>query len=367
MIMTAHDPSLPGAPLARQQPYARLRLYALIGATAIGLYISYLIALPFLPALLWALTAAVLAMPLQRRLEAMLKRPSLAAAVTLALLCVLVLLPLILVGNQLVTALVSGLTSLQEQAAGSDVRRVVEAHWLTRRLISLAPADLDLSSIFGNVTGWVAGLGASVVRGSLTNMITAVLAIYLVFYFLRDHRDILHEVREHSPLTTSETNYLFGRVADIIRAIMLGTVVTSAVQGALGGAMFWLLGLPDPVFWGIVMAFAAIVPILGAFVVWLPAAVYLALGGDWGKAAVLAAWGTVVIGGIDNILYPILAGGRLRLHTVPTFIAIVGGLALFGASGLILGPLVIVLTLAILHIWRERADTAGANETNTAA
>jgi predicted PurR-regulated permease PerM len=126
--------------------------------------------------------------------------------------------------------------------------------------------------------------------------------------------------------------------------------------------MFWLLGLPNPIFWGIVMAFLAMIPVLGTFVIWLPAAGYLALGGDWGKAAILVAWGTVVIGGIDNFLYPILAGGRLRLHTVPMFIAIVGGLALFGAAGLILGPLVVVMTIEVLAIWRERARAAEAGE-----
>ena len=110
------------------------------------------------------------------------------------------------------------------------------------------------------------------------------------------------------------------------------------------------------------MGFLAMIPVLGTFVIWLPAAAYLALSGDWGKAAILVAWGTVVIGGIDNFLYPILAGDRLRLHTVPMFIAIVGGLAVFGAAGLILGPLFVVLTLALLQIWRERAHAAEAVE-----
>ena len=102
--------------------------------------------------------------------------------------------------------------------------------------------------------------------------------------------------------------------------------------------MFWVLGLPNPMFWGIVMAFLAMIPVLGTFVIWLPAAAYLALSGDWGKAAILVAWGTVVIGGIDNFLYPILAGERLRLHTIPMFIAIVGGLAVFGADRLHVRP-----------------------------
>lgn len=120
--------------------------------------------------------------------------------------------------------------------------------------------------------------------------------------------------------------------------------------------MFWLLGLPNPVFWGLVMALVAVVPVLGTFVIWIPAAIYLALSGDWGKAAVLTAWGGIVIAGLDNVLYPILAGGRLRMHTVPMFISIVGGIVVFGTVGLILGPLAVTTTMTLLEIWRARHD-----------
>jgi predicted PurR-regulated permease PerM len=158
-----------------------------------------------------------------------------------------------------------------------------------------------------------------------------------------------------SPLTDDETAHVFDRVSDTIYGVVFGTIITAVVQGTLGGLMFWLLGLPNPLFWGVMMGLLSIVPMLGAFVIWIPAAIYLALTGEWGKALILAAYGTVVIGGIDNILHPVLAGGRLQLHTVPTFIAIVGGLALFGASGLILGPMIMTITITLLQIWRARA------------
>jgi predicted PurR-regulated permease PerM len=121
--------------------------------------------------------------------------------------------------------------------------------------------------------------------------------------------------------------------------------------------MFWWLGLPTPLVWGMVMALLAVVPILGAFVVWIPAAVFLALEGHWAKALILTGWGGIVIALIDNLLYPVLVGERLRLHTLLVFIAILGGLTLFGASGLILGPVVLAVTLALVDVWRWR--TAG--------
>jgi predicted PurR-regulated permease PerM len=149
-----------------------------------------------------------------------------------------------------------------------------------------------------------------------------------------------------------------GRAADASHATFYGTIVCAAVQGTLGGLMFWWLGLPAPLLWGVIMGLLAIVPVFGAFVVWIPAAAVLALDGQWGKALILSVWGSVVVGGIDNVLYPILVGNRLRLHTVPAFVSVVGGLVVFGASGVILGPLAVTTTLSLLEIWRVRTRPA---------
>ena len=119
--------------------------------------------------------------------------------------------------------------------------------------------------------------------------------------------------------------------------------------------MFWWLGLPAPALWGVMMGLLALVPVLGAFIVWIPAAVFLALEGSWGKALVLTAWGAVVIGLIDNLLYPSLVGNRLRLHTLVVFIAILGGLSVFGAAGLFLGPALVTVALELRRMWRVRA------------
>ena len=147
---------------------------------------------------------------------------------------------------------------------------------------------------------------------------------------------------------------LFARVGDTIYATIYGTLAVSAVQGLLGGLMFWWLGLPAPLLWGVVMALLAVVPVLGAFVVWIPAALFLALDGSWGKALILTVWGMIVVGGIDNLLRPILVGNRLKLHTILAFMSVVGGLILFGSAGLILGPLALTVTTVLLGIWRSR-------------
>jgi predicted PurR-regulated permease PerM len=153
-------------------------------------------------------------------------------------------------------------------------------------------------------------------------------------------------------------DHLFDRVRDTIFATVYGTAAVSAVQGLLGGLMFWWLGLPAALLWGVIMALLAVVPMLGAYVVWVPAALFLAIEGSWGKALILAVWGGVIIGISDNLLRPVLVGNRLKLHTVLVFMSVVGGLILFGPTGLILGPVTLTVTTVLLEVWRSRAATA---------
>ena len=150
---------------------------------------------------------------------------------------------------------------------------------------------------------------------------------------------------------------LFSRIGDTIYATIYGTLAVSSAQGVLGGLMFWWLGLSAPLLWGVVMALLAVVPVLGAFIVWIPAALFLVLEGNWGKALILALWGMFVVGTVDNLLRPILVGNRLKLHTVLAFMSVVGGLILFGPAGLILGPLALTVTAVLLEIWRGRIAT----------
>lgn len=119
--------------------------------------------------------------------------------------------------------------------------------------------------------------------------------------------------------------------------------------------MFWWLNLPAPLLWSLVMGLLAVVPVFGAFIVWIPTAIALALNGNWISALILVLWGMLVVGTIDNLFYPMI-GSRLKVHSVPSFIAVVGGLILFGTSGLILDTLAITITLALIDIWQTRTS-----------
>jgi predicted PurR-regulated permease PerM len=119
--------------------------------------------------------------------------------------------------------------------------------------------------------------------------------------------------------------------------------------------MFWVLGVPAALVWALVMAVLATIPSLGTFLVWMPVAVYLALTGHWVKAGILVGWGTFVIGTVDNLLYPTLVGTKIQMHTVPVLFAVLGGIALFGISGVVLGPLVLTTAVTLLRFWSPKA------------
>jgi predicted PurR-regulated permease PerM len=192
-----------------------------------------------------------------------------------------------------------------------------------------------------------------VLQGSVLQAIGAVLVFYLLFYMLRDRAAALQALRSLLPLSEADMSRLFSEVSDTVHATVYGTLVVAAIQGTLGGLMFWWLDLPEPLLWGVVMGALAVVPVLGAFVIWVPVAIFLALEGHVGHALLLAVWGAVVVGGIDNLLYPMLVGQRLKMHTIVAFVSIVGGLIVFGPSGLILGPVVFTVTRLLLEVWKR--------------
>jgi predicted PurR-regulated permease PerM len=307
--------------------------------------------LPFLPALVWALALAILFAPAHRWVEAKVNDANFAAAISVGLIGLIAVLPFLLVSGRIIEAAAAGAALVRDKITAGEWLRVIESHRLLSPLGRWI-ARLDFQSAVENLTSWATGMSAAFVSGSVWGLVTIIVTFYLLFYFLRDRGTVMAWVREISPLSSGEMDQLFDRIADTVEATIYGTLVVAAVQGILGGLIFWWLGLPLPVFWGLVMGFLALVPLLGAFVVWVPASIYLALSGDWSAALILTAWGTIVVGGIDNLLYPILVKAQLRLHTIPTFIAIVGGLIVFGASGVLLGPLIVTVTIFCLEIWR---------------
>lgn len=331
-------------------------------ATGLGIYLCYRVAEPFLPALTWTLALAVLFAPLQRWLESKLKHATLAAFICVLAIGMIVVVPGAFVAQRIVTEAAKGAELIETKVKSGEWRRTIESQPRLAPLAKTIERQIDLPGAVEAFATWLRNTAMSIVRGSIYQVIGLYLTFYLFFFMLRDRGLALESLRSLSPLTVLEMNRLCTRVSDTIFATVYGTLAVSGAQGLLGGLMFWWLGLPAPLLWGVIMALLAVVPVLGAFVIWIPAALFLALEGNWGKALILTIWGAAVVGTIDNLLHPILVGNRLKLHTVLAFIAVVGGLVLFGPAGLIMGPVVLTITIEFLKIWRSR--TAGEEMKN---
>ena len=328
----------------------------LLVAIASGIYLCFRLALPFLAAFVWALALAVMVFPFQRWLESKVKSPGLAAVLSVLAIGLVVLGLATFVGQRLVQEATRSSELIKTKVESGEWRHAIEGH---PRLVPLADwiERQNLPETVKKFSAGITAAGAAFVKGSVVEVIGLLLTFYLLFFLLRDRQMAIQSLQSLTPLSVAELDRLCDRVGDTIYATIYGTLVVAATQGLLGGLMFWWLGLPAPLLWGVVMSLLAVVPVLGTFVIWIPAALLLAIEGSWGKSLILAIWGGGVIGVIDNLLRPILVGKLLKHHTGLAFISIVGGLIVFGSAGLILGPVILTMTMELLEIWRCR--TAG--------
>jgi len=321
---------------------------------AVGIYLCYRLAQPCVPSLVWAGALALIFTPLQRWLEARVKRPNLAAAFSLVIIGLLVVAPATWFAQKLAEQATSVPENIQKQIAAGKWHMRGEEHPLTAHLLARIEQQVSSPENASMATTWLKTAISRLIKESAIAAVQVCLTLYFLFYFLRDRVRVLRNIRSFLPLGESDTDTLFSRVNDTVHATLYGMLALSVLQGLLGGLMFWWLGVPSPWFWALVAAVFAFVPVVDTFVLWLPAAVYLGLEGRWGEALGVAALGSLLVRGIENFLYPVLVKDRLRVPSVSIFISLVGGLLLFGWSGLVLGPVIVTVTSALLEICAKK-------------
>ena len=348
----------------------RLLLLVLVGATMVVGWLCWWLVKPFVPAITWALVLAVLAHPLHERILAVFKKwPSISAALAVIAVTLAIALPATLLVRHIGSGAVASFATARKLVDTDSWKHAIERFPQLAQVREWIEREVDLDEQVQQVTGDVAKGVRGALRRAMDIAITALVTLFLLFYFLRDKYRILRVLEQSVPLSPRESEQVGNNIRDTLGAVVFGTLAVAVVQGTLGGLMFWWLGLPTPILWGAVMAILAILPLFGAALIWVPAAVYLAIDGEWDKALLLTAWGTFVVGLIDNLLYPLLVKRRLRIHTVPVFISVLGGVFAFGASGFVLGPLVLAVAMALIDIWRRRMALGeieeGVNEPRT--
>ncbi|HYT66799.1 MAG TPA: AI-2E family transporter [Vicinamibacterales bacterium] len=329
---------------------------ALLVVLLIALYVCWLMFQPFFNVLLWAAVLCVVFYPMHRRILTRTGKPSLAAALSTLLVVLLILLPVTAVTVAVVRELSSSAAAFQAtDHAWTVPPGAARALDFVGRYVDI-DRETARTFIAERMQTWGAALAAStlvVVGGAVGAVVQTLLVIFTLFYFFRDGERITHAAYEMVPLQRVQWQDIITRTRDVIGATVYGVLAISAIQGLLGTFIFWALGLPSPLLWGVVMFFLSMIPMAGAFLVWVPAAIYLALIGAYVKAGILVIWGVLVIGSIDNILSPRLVGRRASLHELLIFFAVLGGLQVFGVLGLVLGPVVVAMTLALIEMVRQ--------------
>ncbi|MFN2481784.1 MAG: AI-2E family transporter [Pyrinomonadaceae bacterium] len=339
---------------------------ALLVVMAAALYLNWLMLAPFVGVLAWAVVLVVVFYPLHRRIVARTGSPSWGAVLSTLIVIIAILLPLALIalavvheagkfGDQLRDGGgLQGLLDPDSPATGRLVRFV-------ERFVSLEElrSPEALSGRLRGLASQIAGRTAGLVGGVLGAIVQLFFIVFTMYYLFRDGESIRDALRDLLPLEAEQADRIFARTREVIEASIYGVLIIAAVQGVLGGLAFRALGLPSALLWGVVMIFLSLIPVAGAFVVWVPAALYLALTGAYVKAGLLTAWGVVVIGSADNLLRPRLVGQKTSLHELLIFFSVLGGLQVFGVLGLVLGPVIVAVTLALLDIFRH-ADRPAA-------
>lgn len=319
---------------------------------------------PFIGAVFWAVALAILFHPLYKRLLRRLPRSTnLAALITLVLCLLGVILPLVLIGSSVVneTVLIYNRMSSGQLDFGTYFQQINDAMpgWIRGFLerIDLASAQeiqTKLSSIAAEAGKLIAGKAVEIGQNTLGFVVSFGVMLYLLFFLLRDGSQLTQRIRNAIPLEKAHKQSLESKFATVIRATVKGNLVVAAAQGALGGIIFVILDIQGAVLWGVLMAFLSLLPAVGASLIWGPVSIYFIATGNVTQGLILAAYGVLVIGLVDNFLRPILVGKDTKLPDYIVLISTLGGMSIFGLTGFVIGPTIAALFLACWDIFSIR-------------
>ena len=338
------------------------RVFALVVAAVLG-YALILIFAPFIGAMTWAAFLAFLLYPLNFRLRRRFAGKAVAAGVLTVLAPVIILLPLSALSIDFVAQISTLLQKLQQSAAALDIKSLSDLQqfpWIARINVWL---ELHSGVSAEQIQSWLvsgtrevlrraASMGGGFFLGALGSLLGFAIMLFLLFFFLRDGDAMLARARRLIPLDEVRKERLFRQLSGVTRAIVVGTSVTALLEGVLIGVGFTIASLPSPVVFGVLAALLSMLPVGGAAFVWGPAVIWLFIDGRWGFGIFMFAWG-LLIGGLDNVLRPMLISGRARISALAVFIGVLGGISAFGTIGLIAGPVVLSLALALVEFAEE--------------
>ena len=326
---------------------------------AVTLALGYIL-LPFFGAILWGVIMALLFAPLNRWLLPRVRhQPNTAAMLTLLIVLFVVVLPAALVAASLVRE--AALVFQRIQSGDLDPTRYFQGvfnalpSWVASLLEYIGLGSFStvlrrLTSALTQGTQFIAEQTFTIGQNTFDFVASLFITLYLAFFLIRDGREVVQTVGHAIPLAAIHKQALLQKFVTVIRATVKGNLLIAAIQGALGGLAFGYLGVSGALLWAVLMGFLSLVPAVGAALVWLPVAVYFFIAGEILKSLALLAYGVLVIGLVDNLLRPFLVGKDTRLPDYIVMITTLGGMAVFGINGFVLGPVIAAMFFAVWHI-----------------
>lgn len=327
-----------------------------------------LVLLPFYGAVFWAVILSIIFAPLHRRLQSAFgRRRNLAALSTLLVCIVLAVLPMIIILSSLVQqgALVYELIRSGKIDFGQYAETIRAA--LPQSIRDLADryalGDFDFASLRERlsqtamaISQFIANRAVNIGQNTFQFVISFFIMLYLLFFLFRDGAELSSIVREAMPLEEGRKQQLLSKFTTVVRATVKGNVIVAITQGFLGGLIFWVLGIQAALLWGVLMAFLSLLPAVGAGLVWTPVAIYFLVTGSVWQGVALILYGIFVIGLVDNVLRPTLVGKDTKMPDYVVLISTLGGMALFGLNGFVIGPLIAALFMATWALFANSSD-----------
>lgn len=309
---------------------------------------------PYMYAIFWAAVMATIFYPIHRRIHhAVGQREHVSASISVGMVILVVLIPM---------AGVIGLVANEAVAMYEYLRNPENIEMIGQNIQSLADqpvvqdvvGDVNVNDELRNASSTIAGFGFQVLRTGSRSTVQVVIQtavmIYTLFYFFKDGPRWLERIMKLLPFGDKNEMVLYQKFASTAKATLKGTILLGGIQGTIGGILFFVVGIPSAALWGLIMIVLSIIPAVGASLVWIPGAVYLAVTGQLWQAAVLVIGG-ILLGFVDNLLRPPLVGSDLQMHPVIILFTTIGGLAVFGISGVVIGPMIGAFFLALLDMY----------------
>jgi predicted PurR-regulated permease PerM len=342
-----------------KREYFLITLFFLI--VAIFFYLFYKVMAPFFAPIAWSGILAIVFYPLYKRLGRKIKSPGWASFIMTIAIFVLIIGPAIYLMASLVGEAADAITSIDELYKSGELQKFMTKttpflDGIKKKLAAYPQvANLDFETITKNIVGTVSsaiGSKATVVIANITKTIFQfLLTIFTMFFFFRDGDKLVLYLKRLTPLDPDQVGVTYTYLTEVIEGTMYGGVVMALIQGTLGGILFAVMGIKSAVFWGAVMGFLSLLPILGPFLIYIPAGLIMLLTGSPVKGIIILVFGTVVISQIDNFIRPLLFRGKTQMHTLLVFFSLMGGMALFGLVGLVLGPFIAAVFMTILKMF----------------